>query len=39
MVSERIIDENLSIKYDSLIRISNNIKKSIKTDKNFFKEY
>ena len=39
MEAESIIDENLRIKYDTLIRISNNIKKSIKTDKNYFKEY
>ena len=39
MEAESIIDENLRIKYDTLIRISNNIKKSNKTDKNYFKEY
>ena len=37
--AESIIDENLRIKYDTLIRISNNIKKHMKSDKNYFKEY
>ncbi len=39
MEAESIIDENLRIKYDTLIRISNNLKKSMKSDKNYFKEY
>lgn len=39
MEAESIIDENLRLKYDSLIRISNSIKKNMKTDKNYFKEY
>lgn len=37
--AESIIDENLRMKYDILIRLSNVIKKSMKTDKNYFKEY
>lgn len=37
--AEVIIDENLRIKYDTLIRISNSIKKHMKTDKNYFKDY
>jgi len=37
--AESIIDENLRIKYDTLIRLSNKIKKKMKTDKNYFKEY
>ncbi len=37
--AEVIIDENLRIKYDTLIRISNTIKKYMKSDKNYFKEY
>lgn len=37
--AESIIDENLRIKYDTLIRLSNSIKKHMKTDKNYFKEY
>lgn len=37
--AESIIDENLRTKYDTLIRISNTLKKSMKTDKNYFKEY
>lgn len=39
MEAEAIIDENLRTKYDALIRISNNIKKNMKTDKNYFKDY
>lgn len=39
MESESIIDENLRIKYDTLIRISNSLKKNMKSDKNYFKEY
>ncbi len=39
MEAESIIDENLRIKYDTLIRISNTLKKHIKNDKNYFKEY
>ena len=37
--AESIIDENLRIKYDSLIRISNSLKKNMKENKNYFKEY
>lgn len=37
--AESIIDENLRIKYDTLIRISNSLKKHMKNDKNYFKEY
>ena len=37
--SESIIDENLRLKYDTLIRISNTLKKKMKTNKNYFKEY
>ncbi len=37
--AESIIDENLRIKYDTLIRISNSLKKKIKENKNYFKEY
>ena len=37
MEAESIIDENLRIKYDTLIRISNTLKKHIKNDKNYFK--
>ncbi|MBE6154563.1 MAG: LemA family protein [Firmicutes bacterium] len=37
--AENIIDENLRIKYDALIRISNSLKKHMKTNKNYFKEY
>lgn len=37
--AESIIDENLRIKYDTLIRISNTLKKNMKSDKNYFKEY
>ncbi len=37
--AESIIDENLRIKYDTLIRLSNSMKKNMKTDKNYFKEY
>ena len=37
--AESIIDENLRIKYDSLIRISNSLKKNSKENKNYFKEY
>ncbi len=37
--AESIIDENLRIKYDTLIRVSNKLKKHLKTDKNYFKEY
>lgn len=39
MEAESIIDENLRIKYDTLIRISNSLKKNMKSDKNYFKEY
>jgi len=39
MEAEAIIDENLRIKYESLIRISNSLKKHMKSDKNYFKEY
>lgn len=39
MEAESIIDENLRIKYDTLIRVSNQLKKSMKSDKNYFKEY
>ncbi|MCM1053664.1 MAG: LemA family protein [Ruminococcus sp.] len=37
--AESIIDENLRTKYDTLIRISNSLKKKMKNDKNYFKEY
>ena len=37
--AESIIDEALRTKYDSLIRISNSLKKHMKSDKNYFKEY
>ena len=37
--AECIIDENLRIKYDSLIRIANSLKKNMKDNKNYFKEY
>lgn len=39
MEAESIIDENLRIKYETLIRISNSLKKHMKSDKNYFKEY
>jgi len=39
MEAESIIDENLRLKYDILIRISNSLKKNMKSDKNYFKEY
>lgn len=39
MEAEAIIDENLRIKYETLIRVSNTLKKHMKTDKNYFKEY
>ncbi len=39
MEAESIIDENLRIKYETLIRIGNSLKKHMKTDKNYFKEY
>jgi len=39
MEAESIIDENLRIKYETLIRVSNSIKKHMKSDKNYFKEY
>lgn len=39
MEAESIIDESLRTKYDTLIRISNSLKKNMKTDKNYFKEY
>ena len=39
MEAESIIDENLRIKYDTLIRISNILKTHMKTNKNYFKEY
>lgn len=34
-----IIDENLRIKYDTLKRLSNALKKKLKSNKNYFKEY
>lgn len=37
--AESIIDENLRVKYDTLIRVSNKVKKKMKSDKNYFKEY
>ena len=37
--AESIIDENLRIKYDTLMRISNSLKKKMKENKNYFKEY
>jgi len=37
--AESIIDENLRIKYDNLMRISNTLKKKMKTNKNYFKDY
>ena len=37
--AESIIDENLRVKYDTLIRISNTLKKNMDKDKNYFKEY
>lgn len=37
--AESIIDENLRTKYDTLIRISNSLKKHMEKDKNYFKEY
>lgn len=39
MEAEAIIDENLRIKYEALIRISNSLKSHMKSDKNYFKEY
>ncbi len=39
MEAESIIDENLRIKYETLIRISNSLKKHMKSDKNYFKEF
>ena len=39
MEAESIIDENLRIKYDILIRLSNKLKKKMKDSKNYFKEY
>lgn len=39
MEAESIIDENLRIKYETLIRISNSLKKHLKSEKNYFKEY
>lgn len=39
MEAESIIDESLRMKYDILIRISNSLKKNMKSDKNYFKEY
>lgn len=39
MEAESLIDENLRLKYDILIRVSNSIKKNMKSDKNYFKEY
>jgi len=39
MEAESIIDENLRLKYDILIRLSNSIKKNMKSDKNYFREY
>ena len=39
MEAECIIDENLRTKYDTLIRMSNKLKKHIKDNKNYFKEY
>jgi LemA protein len=37
--AECIIDENLRVKYDTLIRMSNTIKTNMKSNKNYFKEY
>ncbi len=37
--AESIIDENLRLKYDILIRLSNTLKKEMKDNKNYFKEY
>lgn len=37
--AESIIDENLRTKYDSLIRIANSLKKNMKSDKNYFRDY
>ena len=37
--AENIIDENLRLKYDALIRLSNSLKKLMKDNKNYFKEY
>ena len=37
--AEVIIDESLRIKYDTLIRISNHIRKYMDSNKNYFKEY
>ena len=37
--AESIIDENLRLKYDTLIRLSNTLKKSMPDNKNYFKEY
>ena len=37
--AESIIDENLRVKYDTLIRISNSLKVKMKENKNYFKEY
>ncbi len=37
--AEAIIDENLRIKYDTIMRISNSLKNKMKSDKNYFKEY
>lgn len=39
MEAEAIIDENLRIKYEALIRVSNSLKNHMKSDKNYFKEY
>ncbi len=39
MAAESIIDEALRTKYDSLIRISNMLKKNMESNKNYFKEY
>lgn len=39
MEAESIIDDNLRVKYDSLIKLSIKIKKHMKSDKNYLKEY
>ncbi len=37
--AESIIDENLRLKYDTLIRISNSLKNYMESNKNYFKDY
>ena len=37
--AESIIDDNLRIKYDTLMRLSNTLKKEMKDNKNYFREY